>query len=99
MKFGRFQDPRAVLRNQLRNRADVDPNSGSSRRNPVHASTGGQLTTKDSTYDEIKDRLRGTGQLFEDPDFPAEGSSLFYSVAAPRGIEWKRPKVHFTDIL
>ena len=98
MKFGRFRDPRAALHNHLKNRVDVDTDSGASRRHPVPSSTGGQLTTKGMTYKEIKDRLRGTGQLFEDPDFPADGSSLFYSMPAPRGIEWKRPQVNFLTV-
>ncbi|VUZ47793.1 unnamed protein product [Hymenolepis diminuta] len=91
VKFGRYQDPRAALRNQLNNRVALDADSGVSRRHPVPSSTGGQVSTKGMTYDEITARLRGTGQLFEDPDFPANGSSLFYSMAAPREIEWKRP--------
>ncbi|KAL5965764.1 Calpain-A [Taenia solium] len=97
VKFGRFQDPRAILRNHLRNRVDVDSDSGTSRRHPLPSSTGGQISTKGMTYDEIKDRLRGTGQLFEDPDFPAEGSSLFYSTPAPRDIQWKRPHEFCSD--
>lgn len=97
VKFGRYQDPRAALRNQLNNRVALDADSGASRRHPVPSSTGGQVSTKGMTYDEITARLRGTGQLFEDPDFPANGSSLFYSMAAPRGIEWKRPSVNFSS--
>uniref|UniRef100_A0A5K3EJ13 Calpain catalytic domain-containing protein n=1 Tax=Mesocestoides corti TaxID=53468 RepID=A0A5K3EJ13_MESCO len=92
VKFGRFQDPRATIRNQIKNRVPVDAGSGKSSSHPVPASTGGQITTKGMTYEDIKKNLKGTGQLFEDPDFPAVGSSLFYSMSAPRGIEWKRPK-------
>nr|CDS34356.1 calpain A [Hymenolepis microstoma] len=91
VKFGRYQDPRVAVRNKQNNRVALDSNSGASRRNPVPSSTGGQISTKGMTYDEIRDRLRGTGRLFEDPDFPANSSSLFYSMAAPSGIEWKRP--------
>ncbi|VDO04459.1 unnamed protein product [Rodentolepis nana] len=91
VKFGRYQDPRTAVRNRQNNRVALDSDSGASRRHPVPSSTGGQISTKGMTYDEIRDRLRGTGRLFEDPDFPADGSSLFYSMNAPRGIEWKRP--------
>lgn len=93
IKFGRFQDPRAALRNQIQNRVDVDPNAGQSARAPVQASTGGAISAKGMTYDDIKAKLVGTGRLFEDPDFKADGSSLFYSTPAPRGLEWKRPTV------
>lgn len=92
VKFGRYQDPRVAVRNEQNNRVALDFDSGASRHRPVPSSTGGQISKKGMTYDEIRDRLRGTGRLFEDPDFPADGSSLFYSMAAPRGIEWKRPK-------
>jgi len=32
------------------------------------------------------------GVLYEDPDFPAIDSSLFYSKKPPRPFQWKRPK-------
>ncbi|XP_037774543.1 calpain clp-1-like [Penaeus monodon] len=33
------------------------------------------------------------GTLFEDHDFPAEDSSIFFSRAPPKPFEWKRPHV------
>ncbi|KAM7540470.1 hypothetical protein Aperf_G00000041004 [Anoplocephala perfoliata] len=84
-------DPPLLYVSFLKNRVAVDADSGASHNKPVPSSTCGEITTKGMTYDEITERLRGTGQLFEDPDFPANSSSLFYSVQAPRGIEWKRP--------
>ena len=36
------------------------------------------------------------GNLFEDPEFPAENDSLFFSQDPPREIEWLRPSVSST---
>ncbi|XP_052700294.1 calpain-B-like isoform X1 [Crassostrea angulata] len=43
------------------------------------------------SYDEIKKRCQEEGCLFEDPEFDAEDSSIFFSRAPPRPFEWKRP--------
>lgn len=45
------------------------------------------------SYDEIKKRCQEEGCLFEDPEFEAEDSSIFFSRAPPRPFEWKRPHV------
>jgi len=48
-----------------------------------------------SQVQQLLDNLR-EGELFCDPDFPADNMSLFYSLekqAAERTIIWKRPKV------
>lgn len=45
------------------------------------------------TYAELRQDCLQRGVLFEDPDFPAADSSLFYSQTVPVQIEWKRPKV------
>ena len=46
------------------------------------------------SYDEIKAKLLQTGRLFEDEDFPAKESSIFYKKDWSRGSsEWKRPFV------
>jgi len=42
-------------------------------------------------YDDIKAECLSSGSLWEDPEFPAIDSSLFYSQRPPRAIEWKRP--------
>lgn len=47
------------------------------------------------SYDEIKKRCLEEGCLFEDPEFEAEDSSIFFSRAPPRPFEWKRPHVSF----
>ena len=47
-------------------------------------------------YTEIKAECIANGILFEDPDFPAEDKSIFYSRTPPRPFEWKRPAVSFS---
>lgn len=44
-------------------------------------------------YDDIKMQCLKEGQLFEDPDFDAVDSNIFYSRAPPRPFVWKRPQV------
>lgn len=41
-------------------------------------------------YDK-RDECLQNGQLYVDPDFPADDSSLFYSRRPPKYVEWKRP--------
>ena len=49
---------------------------------------------KNQRYDEIKSKCLKDGTLFEDPEFPAIESSLFFSgKKPPRPFVWKRPKV------
>jgi hypothetical protein len=36
--------------------------------------------------------------LYEDPDFPAKDSSIYYSRTLPYRIEWKRPYVSLSTI-
>ncbi|VDM49841.1 unnamed protein product [Toxocara canis] len=40
-----------------------------------------------------RDRCLNSQTLFEDPEFPADDSSLFYSRSPPKFVEWKRPGV------
>lgn len=44
-------------------------------------------------YEDIKKHCLKQGVLFEDPDFPAVDSSMFFSKKPPRPFVWKRPKV------
>lgn len=47
------------------------------------------------SYADLKAKCRQTGSLYEDPDFPADNSSLFPK-QMPQGmpkITWKRPPV------
>ncbi|XP_067339116.1 calpain-3b isoform X2 [Channa argus] len=43
------------------------------------------------TFLELRDKYLNKKVLFEDPLFPANDSSLFYSQKAPMKFEWKRP--------
>lgn len=45
------------------------------------------------TYEQLRQECLQRKKLFEDPDFPAKGSSLFYSQSVPVNFEWKRPGV------
>uniref|UniRef100_A0A0R3RG55 Calpain catalytic domain-containing protein n=1 Tax=Elaeophora elaphi TaxID=1147741 RepID=A0A0R3RG55_9BILA len=40
---------------------------------------------------EERDRCLQSNTLFEDPEFPADDSSLFYSRRPPKYVEWLRP--------
>ncbi|GCC35805.1 hypothetical protein chiPu_0014293 [Chiloscyllium punctatum] len=46
---------------------------------------------KSEVFQQVKDECLRKGVLFEDDEFPANESSLFYSVALPFKLEWKRP--------
>lgn len=45
------------------------------------------------TYKELKQDCLRRGILFEDPDFPACNSSIFFSEKPPIPFIWKRPGV------
>lgn len=40
---------------------------------------------------ELRVQCRTSGALYEDPEFPAEPSTIFFSHACPRPYVWKRP--------
>lgn len=42
---------------------------------------------------ELRDKYVRKKVVFEDPTFPANDSSLFYSRKFPMDFEWKRPSV------
>ena len=44
-------------------------------------------------YQKLKRDLQGRGELFTDPMFPPDASSLFYSGRNDLDIVWKRPGV------
>lgn len=44
-------------------------------------------------YQKLREECLSTGTLFEDPEFPADDSSLYFSKRPDRYIEWKRPMV------
>ncbi|XP_068606996.1 calpain-9 [Brachionichthys hirsutus] len=68
---------------------------------PLHSTLSGRTSSSvkalDTQYDgksfkQLRQECLERGVLFEDPDFPAADSSLFYSQSVPVNIEWKRPK-------
>ncbi|KAL4648407.1 calpain-9 [Arapaima gigas] len=44
------------------------------------------------TFEQLRQECLRRKQLFEDPDFPACDSSLFFSESVPINFEWKRPR-------
>ncbi|KAA0192708.1 hypothetical protein HAZT_HAZT000400 [Hyalella azteca] len=44
-------------------------------------------------FERIRDYCLENGVLFEDPAFPAQDSSIFFSKSPPKPFEWKRPHV------
>ena len=51
------------------------------------------ISTQGKSFAEIKKQCLAEGVLFEDPEFPAINTSIFYSQRPPRPFEWKRPPV------
>ncbi|KAK4300804.1 hypothetical protein Pmani_027019 [Petrolisthes manimaculis] len=45
----------------------------------------------------LRQQCLDEGTLFEDPDFPAEDTSIFFSRAPPKPFEWKRPNEIIDD--
>lgn len=45
------------------------------------------------SFEQLRQECLQKGVLFEDPDFPATDSSLYFSQSVPVAIEWKRPTV------
>ncbi len=60
---------------------------------PARKPAGPPMKLEGTTFAEIKAQCQREGRLFEDPDFPANDSSLYYSRGPARSIEWKRPTV------
>ncbi|XP_069668671.1 calpain-A isoform X3 [Periplaneta americana] len=65
---------------------------------PAHAifrlgERGSGLRARGQVQDfvKIRDQCLEESTLFEDPEFPAEDSSIFFSKTPPRPFEWKRP--------
>lgn len=49
---------------------------------------------KDQNYEELKSE-HNESNLFEDPVFPANDRSMYFSTRPPQGVRWLRPKVCF----
>ncbi|NXX88576.1 CAN3 protein, partial [Centropus bengalensis] len=50
------------------------------------------IKVKEKTYEELYKKCLEENILYEDPDFPPNESSLFYSQKIPIKFEWKRPR-------
>lgn len=51
------------------------------------------IGVKEKTFHELHKKCLEKKILYEDPDFPANDSSLFFSQKLPVKFEWKRPLV------
>jgi len=49
------------------------------------------------SFTEIRDKCLAAGALWEDDEFPAEHSSIFFSKRDDGRIQWKRPHVSHTS--
>lgn len=54
---------------------------------------------------QLRDESKAAGRLFEDPVFPAQDSSVFFSKLPEQPLKWQRPHVskatcfdHFTRV-
>uniref|UniRef100_A0A7N8XNC4 Calpain 9 n=1 Tax=Mastacembelus armatus TaxID=205130 RepID=A0A7N8XNC4_9TELE len=57
-----------------------------------------EITQSDGkSFEQLRRECLQNGVLFEDPDFPARDSSLFFSESVPVNVEWKRPKEICSD--
>ena len=44
----------------------------------------------DQDFEELRTAAMESGELFEDPEFPPDDQSLFFSKDPPYAFEWKR---------
>ncbi|CAH8843229.1 unnamed protein product [Trichobilharzia szidati] len=91
INIGRFKDPRQNLRDSRENKVVVPPDFGITPAKPIPATRGGGLASAALSYDQLKSQLLQSRTLFEDPEFPATDSSLYFSQKPPRQIQWLRP--------
>lgn len=82
----------------------IHGSKGSRRAKPVNMGDNSAFTNRmmgvvggSQDYSDIKTKCLGAGELFEDPDFPAEDASVFYSRNEIGGFQWKRPHVSGTE--
>lgn len=61
------------------------------RQPPPAATLGTRVPAQD--YEKLRRQCLQQNKLFEDPYFPANDSSLFFSQEIPFKPEWKRPGV------
>ncbi|XP_067894316.1 calpain-3-like [Heterodontus francisci] len=58
---------------------------------PIISRNKDVVRAKSEVFQQLKDECLRKGVLFEDEEFPANDSSLFYSQNVPFKLEWKRP--------
>lgn len=76
-------------------RRDVDPYV---RPDPTPTPGPPRRVGEPQDFYSLRDQCLQDKKLFEDPEFPASDSSLFFSKRPPKRIEWLRPGVSFGDI-
>lgn len=90
--------PHLLLRHSLR----FFPKEKKKKTMPLQSSLSGKdsgsiqaesTQSNGKTFEQLRHECLQKGVLFEDPDFPANGSSLFFSQSVPVQMEWKRPTV------
>ncbi|CAH8490324.1 unnamed protein product [Schistosoma turkestanicum] len=91
INLGRFKDPRATLRDARDNKVVVPPDYGGTSTKPIPATRGGDISSAALSYDQLKTQLLQSGKLFEDPEFPPNDKSLYFSQKPPKQIQWLRP--------
>ncbi|KAK4469954.1 hypothetical protein MN116_007453 [Schistosoma mekongi] len=91
INLGRFKDPRAILRDARDNKVVVPPDYGNISTKPIPATRGGDISSADLSYDQLKEQLQQSGKLFEDTEFPPNDRSLYFSQKPPKQIQWLRP--------
>ncbi|XP_071523091.1 uncharacterized protein [Panulirus ornatus] len=100
-----FPDPGTLISSfmskgayHLRNRLFRGGRGKEARISPAHAvfrfgERGSGLRPRGQVQDfySLRQQCMDEGTLFEDPEFPAEDSSIFFSRSPPKPFEWKRP--------
>ena len=61
--------------------------------NTVSSVSDTRLNMTSSDFDKLREAALQKGDLYQDPDFPACQSSVFYHQKPPFNFVWKRPKV------
>jgi len=68
---------------------------GSRYANKSQSESGSSAAMHSKSFDEVKAQCLKEKKLYEDPDFPAVDSSIFYSRSPPRPFVWQRPPVSY----
>ncbi|XP_069159494.1 uncharacterized protein [Procambarus clarkii] len=100
-----FPDPASLISSfmskgayHLRNRLFQGGRGNEARISPAHAvfrfgERGSGLRPRGQVQDfySLRQQCQDEGTLFEDPEFAAADSSIFFSRSPPKPFEWKRP--------